>query len=170
MSNNSCDPKCTLDWAFAHLILRLWVGLRLLMAGLDKMREKGGEHGFGFQFIEKSMAPIVENMAKNANPLLLPDWAIKPYAIVLPWALLIFGLTCLLGICTRYSLLLGGLTLVSLSFGLMALPDDDQAVYRGIEVALTALALMTASANKFSVDGLLCRGKNSSCAKETAAE
>ena len=169
MSKNSCDSKCSLDWAFAHLILRLWVGLRLFMAGLDKLREKGGD-GFGFQFIEKSMAPIIENMGKYANTHVLPIWAIKPYAMVLPWALLITGVASVLGICTRFSLFLGGMTFVSLAFGLMAMPDDDQAVYRGIEVAITALALMTASANKFSVDGLLCSKKGGCCAKEEAAE
>ncbi len=169
MSNNSCDSKCSLDWAFAHLILRLWVGLRLFMAGLDKLREKGGD-GFGFQFIEKSMAPIIENMGKYANTHVLPEFAIKPYAMVLPWLLLIAGITCILGVCTRWALLLGGLTFVSLAFGLMAMPDDTEAVYRGIEVALTALALMTAAHNKFSVDGLLCSKKSGCCAKENAAE
>ena len=43
------------------------------------------------------------------------------------------------------------------------LPDDDQAVYRGIEVAITAFALITASNNKFSLDGLLFGKK--CCAK-----
>lgn len=167
MSNNSCDSKCSLDWAFAHLILRLWVGLRLLMAGVDKMRQKGGD-GFGFEWIEKSMAPIAETIAKNT---MLPGWAITPYAKVLPFALLISGFLCVFGVCTRWALLLGGLTFVSLAMGLMALPDDDQAVYRGIEVALTALALMTAAHNKFSVDGLLFGGKKGGCcAKEGAAE
>jgi len=39
----------------------------------------------------------------------------------------------------------------------MALPDDDQAVYRGIEVALTAFALITAAHNSLSVDALIFR-------------
>lgn len=164
MSDQSCHttPRC--DWAYAHLILRLWVGLRLLMAGLDKMRQKGGD-GFGFEWIEKSMAPIVENMSQYA---LLPKFMLTPYAIVLPYALLITGVWCILGICNRIGLLLGGLVFVSLSFGLMALPDDDQAVYRGIEVALTALALMTSAHNQFSLDGLLFRKKGGCCAPKAA--
>ena len=166
MSNSSCESKCSLDWAFAHLILRLWVGLRLLLAGIDKMREKGGS-GFGVEFIEKSMAPIIKTITDNT---LIPGWAIAPYGVVLPWVLLIAGLLCIVGLCTRWSLLLGGLTFVSLAVGLMALPDDDQAVFRGIEVALTALALMTAAHNKFSVDGLLFSKKGGCCAKEAAAE
>lgn len=164
MSEQSCHttPRC--DWAYAHLILRLWVGLRLLLAGVDKMRQKGGD-GFGFEWIEKSMAPIVDNMTQYT---MLPSWAIKPYAVVLPYALLIVGLWCILGICNRIGLLLAGLVFVSLSAGLMALPDDDQAVYRGIEVALTALALMTSAHNQFSLDGLLFRKKGGCCAPKAA--
>lgn len=159
MSDQSSHSPCRTEWAYAHLILRLWVGLRLLMAGLDKMRQKGGD-GFGFEWIEKSMAPIVETMTASA---LMPVAMIKPYAVVLPWALLVTGVWCLLGIFSRLGLLLGGLVFVSLSFGLMALPDDDQAVARGVEVALTAFALLTASHNKFSLDGLLFGKK--CCAK-----
>ena len=160
MSDQSSNTECRSEWAYAHLLLRLWVGLRLLMAGLDKMRQKGGD-GFGFEYIEKSMAPIVDTISSNA---LLPAAMIKPYAIVLPWALLITGVWCILGLFSRLGLLLGGLTFVTLSMGLMALPDDDQAVYRGIEVALTAFALITASHNTFSLDGLFF-GKKKCCAK-----
>ena len=53
-----------------------------------------------------------------------------------------------------------GLLFVSLSLGLMSLPDDDQAVMRGIEVAITAFALVTSSSNIFSLDGLLFRKKS----------
>jgi uncharacterized membrane protein YphA (DoxX/SURF4 family) len=164
MSEQSCHttPRC--DWAYAHLILRLWVGLRLLLAGLDKMRQKGGD-GFGFEWIEKSMAPIVDNMTQYT---MLPAWTIKPYAVVLPYALLIVGLWCVLGIFNRLGLLLAGLVFVSLSAGLMALPDDDQAVFRGIEVALTALALITSAHNTFSLDGLLFRKKGGCCAPKAA--
>ena len=163
MSDQSCcRPKCSFEWASAHLILRLWVGARLLFAGLDKMKEKGGP-GFGFAYIEKSMAPIVDMMTTNASTL-LPPAMIKPYALVLPYALLVTGVWCILGIFSRLGLLLGGLVFLSLSLGLMALPDDDPAVFRGIEVAITAFALVTSSANTFSLDGLLFR-KKSSCDK-----
>jgi|GEM_PF-746973 thiosulfate dehydrogenase [quinone] large subunit len=157
MSDTSCcQPKCCNEWAFAHLILRLWVGMRLLFAGLDKMRQKGGD-GFGFEWIEKSMQPIVDNFVGNPY---LPGFMLKPYAVVLPYALLISGLLVTLGLFTRWSLLAGGLTFISLAFGLMALPDDDQAVYRGIEVALTAFALITAAHNSLSVDALIFRKKS----------
>ncbi len=165
--SDHCHSKSRLDWAFAHLILRLWVGFRLLMAGLDKMREKGGD-GFGLEYISKSMAPIVDNMTKYANGHVIPwKFAIPLYANVLPWALIITGVWCILGIFTRWGLLFGGLTFVSLAFGLMALPDDQEAVFRGIEVGLTALALITAANNQLSLDGLLFR-KGACCEKKSA--
>jgi uncharacterized membrane protein YphA (DoxX/SURF4 family) len=154
MSNDSTTNRC--DWAYAHLILRLWVGLRLFWAGLDKMREKGGT-GFGVEWIEKSMKPIVDNMEQYA---FLPKFSIGIYGTVLPWALLIVGAWAILGFATRLSLFAAGMLFVSLSVGLMALPDDNQVVMRGVEVALTALALMTAGANTWSLDGLLGRKKS----------
>lgn len=151
MSDNHSNVISRSDWNYAHLILRLWVGLRLLWAGIDKMREKGGT-GFGTEFISKSMQPIVDNMEQYA---LLPKFSISLYASLLPWALLLIGAWTIVGIFNRFALAAAGMVFVSLSVGLMALPDDDQVVMRGVEVALTGLALMTAGANKFSLDGLL---------------
>ncbi len=156
MSDQTCHSKCRCEWACAHLILRLWVGLRLLFAGLDKMREKGGS-GFGLDFIPKSMAPIKENMIQYS---ILPKWSVEMYAQFLPFALLIIGAWAIIGLFTRASLFAAGLLFVSLSLGLMSLPDDDQAVMRGIEVAITAFALVTSSSNLFSLDGLLFRKKS----------
>ena len=157
MSDQSCcRPKCSFEWASAHLILRLWVGARLLFAGLDKMREKGGS-GFGFEFIAKSMEPIKLNMIQYAT--ILPKWGVELFAQVLPFALLAIGAWVIIGLFTRLSLSAAGLLFVGLATGLMALPDDEQAVQRGIEVAITAFALITSSANTFSLDGLLFRKK-----------
>ncbi len=159
MSDKSASC-CRLEWTFAHLILRLWVGLRLFMAGIDKFREKGGTT-FSFGNLKTNLTPIEKLMTENTPNFLLPDAVIAPYFYVLSFALVIVGFTCILGIATRLSLLLGGLLFVSLSFGIMALPDDKDAVWLGIQVAITAFALITASHNKLSVDGLFF-GKKSS--------
>ena len=94
--SNCANTKSGPEWAYAHLILRLWVGSRLLLAGLDKMREKGGDKGFGFQWIGESMKPIVATMSDNVGPW-MPAWSIKLYAGVLPYALLVTGLWIILG-------------------------------------------------------------------------
>ena len=164
MSDKSSSSCCRLEWTYAHTILRLWVGLRLFMAGLDKFREKGGT-SFAFENLEKSLTPIKKLMTESTPDILLPDFAISPYFYVLTFGLLISGITSVLGIATRLSLFVGGLLFVSLSFGIMALPDDKDAVWLGIQVAITAFALITASHNQLSVDGLLGRKKASSSAE-----
>lgn len=160
MSDKSCNACCRLEWTYAHIILRLWVGLRLLMAGLDKFRAKGSTE-FSFDNLEKNLAPINKLMMENTPGFLLPKFAIAPYFYVLTIGLLLTGIASLLGVCTRLSLFLGGLIFVSLSFGIMALPDDKDAVWLGIQVAIAAFALVTYTPNKLSVDGLLFGRKSS---------
>lgn len=167
MSDKSCASCCRLEWTYAHFILRLWVGLRLFMAGIDKFREKGGTN-FSFEFLNKNLEPIKKLMAENTPNFLLPDDIIAPYFYALSFGLVIVGVTVILGIATRFSLLLGGLLFVSLSFGIMALPDDKDAVWLGIQVAIAAFALITASHNQLSVDGLLF-GKKGKTAPSTEA-
>jgi uncharacterized membrane protein YphA (DoxX/SURF4 family) len=160
MSDKSCNSCCRLEWTYAHTILRLWVGLRLFMAGIDKFRTKGATT-FSFENLGKNLEPIQKLMEDNTPGFLLPKFMIAPYFYALTAGLIIAGITSLLGVCTRLSLFIGGLLFVSLSHGIMALPDDKDAVWLGIQVAITAFALITSSHNQLSVDGLLFRGKKS---------
>lgn len=152
--------KCRCEIACANLILRLWVGLRLFMAGIDKFRDKATKaYNFSdWTTLKANVKPLFDNMTKET---FLPDIMVANYVFVLSYALIIVGAWVIVGLFTRASLFFAGLLFVSLSFGLMALPDDDQAVFRGIEVAITAFALVTASRqhNRLSLDGLLFRPK-----------
>ena len=56
---------------------------------------------------------------------------------------------------TRISLFLAGAIVLSLSFGLMLLPDDTAAVERGVEIIVVGLALMTVKHNVGAVDNLI---------------
>jgi uncharacterized membrane protein YphA (DoxX/SURF4 family) len=155
MSEAIKDKCCQLELVFAHTILRLWVGIRLFMAGVDKFRVKGGTT-LGREYFEKNLEPITKLM--NENALFLsgnPDLLIKYYH-ALAYGLLISGALCIVGLLSRYALFVGGLIFVSLAFGLLALPDDNAGLMRGIEVAITAFALVTARHNMLSVDGIAC--------------
>lgn len=160
MSDASCPTtsKCGCEFACANLILRLWIGLRLFMAGIDKFRPKGTTtYEFGnMEVLKKNAQPIYDNMLANT---FMPGPMISMYIFVLTFSLMIVGAWVMIGLFTRASLFFAGLLFVSLSFGLMALPDDDQAVFRGIEVGLTALALMTAGRGIIGLDGLFFRSK-----------
>lgn len=147
--------------AWACFFLRMWIGMRLMFAGLTKFLNKtdgswkSEEYKFGFLDTEKAattMANITDTIRTNTP---IPEWTLGPYATFLPWALLIVGASVMLGFFTRISLFLAGALVLSLSFGLMLLPDDAAAVERGVELIVVALALLTVKHNTGSVDNLI---------------
>ncbi len=166
MSDGSHAPKCcsNLAPAYAHLLLRLWVGLRLFMAGLDKFRwGNGPTTTFALENYEKKSAPIAKLMSENS---FLPASACESFAAVIGYILLPVGLWVIVGLFAELGLLAAGLVFLMLGFGLASLPDDNEMVTNiGLSIGLTALALMTAHAKKFSLDGIL-RGKKKAPAAE----
>jgi len=139
--------------AWACFFLRMWIGMRLMFAGLTKFLNKNDEGVWTFdqEKAGKVMGSITETMKANTA---IPEAMLGPYATVLPWALLIVGAAVMLGICTRISLFLAGGLVLSLSLGLMLLPDDTAAVERGVEIIVVGLALMTVKHNTGAVDNL----------------
>ena len=163
-SDNSC---CRLDLVFAALILRLWVGMRLFFAGLEKFRNENWaeEKGYGLDQASNGMAPIKNLILENT---ILPKFAVDIFAGTLPYALVLIGLVILIGICRQFALLAGGLLLLGLSLGMMLLPDDDYAVMIGIQVAITGFALMLSKHDKISLDGVIGLASGGSKDKESA--
>ena len=141
--------------AWACFFLRMWIGMRLMLAGLTKFLSKNEEETgwiFDKEKAGKVMGSITETMKANTA---IPENMLNSYALVLPWALLIVGATVMLGLFTRISLFLAGGLVLSLSFGLMLLPDDTAAVERGVEIIVVGLALMTVKHNTGAVDNLI---------------
>ncbi len=160
MSESSHAPKCcsSLAPAYAHLLLRLWVGMRLFMAGLDKFRWGNGETTtFSISnYTELKGPPIAKLMASNS---FLPEAMCNGFANSIGYVLLVVGVWTAVGLFTELGLFAAGLVFLSLGFGLACLPDDTELVSNiGLSVGLVALCLMTAHAKKFSLDGIL-RGK-----------
>ena len=155
MSKTSDTPCCRLDLVFAALILRLWVGMRLFFAGLEKFRDPDwleGKQRYGFEYAEGGMEPIKNLIMDNT---ILPKFSVEAFAATLPYALVLIGLVILIGIGRQFALLAGGLLLLGLSLGMMLLPDDDYAVMIGIQVAITGFALMLSKHDKISLDGVI---------------
>ena len=154
-SDESCC--CRIELVFAAFLLRLWVGMRLFIAGLEKFRS-GDSYGLEW---------VGPNVKKFSDPILeytpIPKFAVDAFGAVLPWALLVVGGMVLVGFARKFALLAGGLILLGLGMGLMLLPDDFEAVQIGISVAITAFALMVTAHDKISVDGVigLAAGKKS---------
>ncbi|MBE7497530.1 MAG: DoxX family membrane protein [Verrucomicrobiaceae bacterium] len=162
MSDSKGSSSCcgNLSAAYAHLLLRLWVGMRLFMAGVDKLRDGSGEATtFSMDNLAKKSARIADLMSSNS---FLPKAMCEQFAHYIVWPLLGVGVWVVLGIFTELGLLAAGLVFLALGFGLAALPDDAEVVGNiGVSIGLVALALMTAHAKQLSLDGLL-RGKKKS--------
>ncbi|WP_395738763.1 hypothetical protein [Prosthecobacter sp.] len=156
-SSSKCSSCC--GYSFAHLLLRLWVGMRLFMAGLDKFRYGNGpDTTFSIaNYTDKKGPPIAKLMSSNS---FMPEWACTAFANSIGYILIPVGVWVALGIFTELGLLVGGLVFLALGFGLAALPDDTEVVSNiGLSILIVAAALVTAKAKNFSIDGFLGRKK-----------
>lgn len=166
MSDPDSDPaprtSSPVALAFANLLLRLWVGLRLFMAGVDKFREGNGwgsapgSVSFSMDNYAAKTGRIAKLMTENS---FFPKEMCEMYAKSIGYVLLAVGVWVVVGLFTEVGLLLAGLTVLSLGLGLAALPDDTEVVYIGIHVLIIAAALATCKAKQISLDGLFFRRK-----------
>ena len=173
MSAENNENKCcaNISLAFANLLLRLWIALRMIGAGLDKFRA-GSCFGFkgtdadGTEIdIARGVSFSLENYSKKIAQIskltfdkgFLPKPLCDMYGKPLGYILLVVGAWVVLGLFTEVSLLVAGLVFLSLGVGLATLPDDTEVVLIGIHVLIVAAALVTAKHNKISLDGLLFR-------------
>ena len=159
MSDSSSSKCCSsLSYDFAHLLLRLWVGLRLFMAGLDKFRWGNGPTvSFGLDNYPKKTGPLAKLMTDNS---FMPEWACNAFAATIGYILVPVGIWVAIGIFTEFGLLTAGLVFLSLGLGLASLPDDTEVVSNiGLSILIVAAALVTSKAKTFSIDGILARKK-----------
>ncbi len=156
MSDSSCSSSCRWELSLANLLLRLWIGLRLFFAGLDKFRAGSGEDAtFSLENYEKKMQAIANLTHENG---FLSQNLCDLYAKPLGYLLIIGGVWAVLGLFSRLGVFFCGLLFLSLGVGLATLPDDAEVVYIGVHILIAAAALATNPYNKLSLDGLLFRG------------
>ena len=133
------------EYTAAFLLLRLFLGLRTLLAGIEKF-ELQGAYSFGNYY---------ENMGKMAQGItsasFLPLWLSRSFAHSLGYALVLVGVAILLGVRTRTALILAGLVYVGLSFGLMAVQESEGVAWLGIHVGLIAAALVLVRHDRFAL-------------------
>ena len=153
-------PSRDLASTFAFWILRVWLGLRALLTGLEKYAGKVTEQQplldefgepdlngamvevshkvYGFAHYHGLPAPLGDKFA--AEPL-LPAWSLSLYDKLLGPALILFGVTLLLGIAPRLTLFAQGLLYCSLSVGLILINESGGVAWLGIHVLLIVAAL-----------------------------
>ena len=131
------------EYTSAFLLLRIFLGLRTFLAGLEKFEGKGT---YSFQ-------NYYENMSRMASGItgasFLPLWATKNFAMSLGYLLIIFGVGILLGLKTRITLFITGLLYVGLSFGLMAVQEGEGVAWLGVHVGMFAAALVLVRHNRY---------------------
>lgn len=167
--SDSSPPTLNLGAALGLLLIRLWLGVRTLLAGVEKFAGARGSE----ELVEIDGAPnaygltegttekfyalsnyrgVPEGLAAKfeAEPL-LPGWALGIYDRLLGPALLLLGLLVLLGIARRVSLFAMGLLYTSLTVGLVLIHQDGGVAWLGTHVVLIAVALIYADQDRFAL-------------------
>jgi len=133
------------DATLAFLLLRLFIGLRTLFAGVEKF-ELSGTWSFGSYYT--NMSKMAAGITANS---VLPLWMTKSFALPLGYLLIVLGLAVLLGLKTRVSLFATGLLYTGLAFGLMAVQSLDGVAWIAVYVGMTAGALVLVRHNRFAL-------------------
>lgn len=144
-SNNCCNSR--LEYTGAFLLLRLWLGLRTLTAGLEKW-ESGGTYSFENYY--KNMGRMAQGISSSS---FMPLWMTKNFAHTLGYALVVLGLCVLLGVKSRLSLFATGLLYTGLSFGLMAVQEGEGVAWLGMHMVMIAGALLLVRYERFAICG-----------------
>jgi thiosulfate dehydrogenase [quinone] large subunit len=167
-SDSQCG-NCGLTPAF--LLLRLWLGLRALLAGIEKYGAykavqkplldptTGQPDASGAMLDVKVKFYSLANYhgvppalrTKFENEVLLPGFTLNLFDTLLGPALIATGVMLLLGLGTRTSLFLQGLIYTMLTVGLILINQPDGIAWLGIHVTLVAAALVLAKHNKLAL-------------------
>jgi thiosulfate dehydrogenase [quinone] large subunit len=171
-SKETKDSGCaSCDYSLAFLLLRLWLAVRAILAGVEK---------FGaYQSVQKPLIdpatgqPDPSGVLVNvdikyysltnysgipaslkdrfANEPLLPHPALAAFDHLLGPVFIVTGVMLLIGLGTRLSLFVQGLLYLALTIGLILINQPDGIAWLGIHVALVAFALMLAKHNKLAL-------------------
>lgn len=142
-SSATANSRC--EYTAAFLLLRLFLGLRTLLAGVEKFEGKG----------TYSFHNYYENMGRMASGItgasFLPLWMTKLFAHSIGYVLIVLGVALLVGLKTRATLVLVGLTYLALSFGLMVVQESEGVAWLAIHVGLIAGALVLVRHDRFVI-------------------
>ena len=165
-NKNSCND---LGLTFGMLTLRLWLAVRAIQTSVEKFAGTasgskdvmidGAPNTYGLTEGTTSKAYALSNYNGVPGPLyekfsgepLIPEWGLNLYDVVLGPALLILGLTLLLGIATRFTLFAMGLLYTSLTFGLILIKQDAGVAWLGTHIIMIVGALALAKYNRFAI-------------------
>lgn len=145
MSDSAPAPVRRCDYTAAFTLLRLFLGLRTLFAGIEKFEAKGS---YSIENYRTNMHHMAEGITGAS---FLPLWATNLFAGTLGYLLIAFGALILLGVKPRITLFLTGLLYVGLSFGLMAVQENQGVAWLATHVGLFAGALALVRHSRFNL-------------------
>ncbi len=166
-SEESCCNKMAMT--YGAWLLRLWLAVRALQTGFEKfsgnisseelVKIGGDPNAYGLTADEtiKLYAPDFYHgvpealMGKFEKEPLLPAFALPIYDMIIGPALIILGLTILLGIASRTSLFALGLLYISLTWGLILIGQNDGVAWLATHMVLIVMALALAKYNRFAI-------------------
>jgi len=157
--------KANWDFTFAFWALRLWLGFRALFVGIEKFAAfksvamplidpaTGQPDASGVLVNVNVKSYALANYAgipaafgdKFAREPLFPKFALVAFDKILTGIMLIIGLG------TRFSLIVQGLLFIALTVGLVLIDQDAGVAWLGIHIGLVAAAFLLAEHNRFVV-------------------
>ena len=157
------EPKFIFpDLTWAMLLLRLWIGLRMLLAGWVKFpafSPQGQMTTNLTNYYGTPGDPTTGWVYAASQPFIeyggLPETMGRLYTASLGWLMLLGGAMILAGFTRRFALLFGAFVMLSLSFGLMTLDDSQEIGYIASQFLLFVLAIVLAKHNRLMVFGKL---------------
>lgn len=159
MSNETSTPSSTRpegfllpDLSWAMILLRVWIGLRLMAAGIVKFKviAPDGSITYSFENYKQWIGYAYEPFMKYGG---LPDGMARLYTGSLGFLLLGTGVMIFFGITNRIGLLAGTLVMLSLSFGLFTLDDSQEIGFIAFQFGICIAALALARHNRLMLFG-----------------
>lgn len=148
------------DLTWAMLLLRAWIGLRMLAAGIVKFKSISPDEEMTIS-LENYYGKAGEAGSGWVNHAFEPFWKYgglpKPmahlYTSSLGWLMLLGGFLIFFGITNRLALIFGTAVMLSLSFGLFTLDDSQEIGYIAAQFGLFVAAIALAKHNRLMVFG-----------------
>lgn len=154
------DPKPDpLALSLAALLARLWLGVRALQTGIEKFAGTttgeaavtidGQPNTYGLTDATATKSYALDHYQgvpaalydKFAGEPLMAGWSLKLFDKLLGPALILLGLTILLGIASRLSLFALGLLYIALTWGLVLIGENAGVAWLGVHLVLIVAAL-----------------------------
>ena len=131
-----------LDRKLAYLMLRFTLGLSILMHGLVRMPH---------------LSAFADGTVRLFAETPLPAIIVRPFALSLVFVEAIVGLLLVLGLWTRWALLLGALSMAALVFGTALRSDWNTLAIQMLYASIYAALIAAREYNSYSVDALIHR-------------